>query len=164
MLKAIEEEKAEKKHKEQGKIEELEQKNKEFLEQMQRIQAEFENYRKRHEKYREIEVSGANFGLLKELLCVIDSIDCAIEKLQGDEKAIEGIELIKKQFLQVLERNGLKEIKALGERFNPEIHECVLQEFKKGENEGIVLEELQKGYLLGEKLLRPAKVKINKGE
>jgi molecular chaperone GrpE len=148
-------EKQQKKDEKQEKIEEL-------TELVKRIQAEFENFKKREEKDREKFIEYSNAELIKDLLPVLDSIESAEKKAQEKEK--KGIELIKKQLIQVLEKYGLKEIKAEGKKFNPEFHECLLQEHDKGKEDNIVLEELQKGYLLKDKVLRHAKVKINKSK
>ncbi len=116
----------------------------ELRESLQRVQAEFENSRKRLEKEKLEFVIVANAGLVKELLPLLDSMDAA-EKSIGEqeaiskEKVVEGIELVKKQLLAILFSHGLKEIKSLGEKFDPMLHECVMQGREKGKQDGIVL-------------------------
>jgi len=145
----------------------LKQQLAETRETLQIVQAEFENSRKRLEKEKQDFVRLANSGLVKELLPLLDSVEAAEEHLDDErevrkEEALEGMELVKKQLLAILSSHGLGEIKALGQKFDPMLHDCVMQGFEKGKGEGIVLEELQKGYLLNGKVLRHAKVKVNK--
>jgi molecular chaperone GrpE len=142
------------------KVRELEKKCQEYLNDVQRIQAEFENFKKRLEREKQEFVSFANSKLIEEFLPVLDSIDSALKNKQGSE--VQGLIAIKKQLMQVLEKHGLKEIKSVGEKFNPQVHECLMQECIKEKENEIVLEEFQKGYLLNGKVLRAAKVKINK--
>lgn len=124
-------------------------------ETLQRVQAEFENSRKRLEKEKEDFSRTANAGLVKDLLPVLDSMDAA-------EKEIPGLEPVKGQLVAVLRANGLEQIKAVGEKFDPMLHDCMMQEKNEKKEDGIVLEELHKGYLLNGKVLRHSKVKISK--
>jgi len=135
---------------------------KELRETLQRVQADFENSRKRLEKEKQDFVKVAEAGLVIELLALVDSIEAAEKQVQGDELAVKGIESIKKQLLAILNSRGLEEIKSLGEKFDPMQHDCVLQGCEKEREDSIVLEEIQKGYLLNGKVLRHAKVKVNK--
>lgn len=130
-----------------------------------RICAEFENYKKRNMR-EQIEFSKyANEKLLKELLPVIDNLERAISHsketndLQG---LIEGIELTYKQFLDSLGRFGIKVVKSVGEPFDPSRHQAMGQIESDRYDENIVAEELQKGYLLEDRILRPALVNISK--
>ena len=140
-----------------------------FKETAQRVQAEFENYGKRAEMEKQSFREFANAKLIEEFLPLLDSFDSAIEKI-GKHKsisigeAVEGISSLQKQLLRILEKNGLKRIEAEGNEFDPNLHECMLKEKIEGKEDEVVLEELQKGYLLKEKVLRPSKVKINKLE
>ncbi len=139
----------------------------EIKETLQRVQAEFENSRKRLDREKEEFAKIAAAALVAELLPLLDSIEAAEKALNEQqqvtkEKAIEGIELIKRQLLAILGSAGLKEIKALGQKFDPMLHDCVMKASEKGKEEDIVLEELQKGYMLNGKVLRHAKVKVNK--
>ncbi|MFH1695034.1 MAG: nucleotide exchange factor GrpE [Candidatus Micrarchaeota archaeon] len=137
----------------QAKIEEL-------TELVKRIQAEFENFKKREEKDRMKFVEYSNAGLMLDLLPVLDSIESG-EK-NWDEKTINAFEPIKKQLTEVLKKNGLKEINSKGKKFDPEIHDCLMQEHNEKKEDYEVLEELQKGYFLKDKVLRHSKVKINR--
>ena len=137
----------------QAKIEEL-------TELVKRVQAEFENFKKREENNRLKFVEYSNAGLMLDLLPVLDSIDSG-EK-NWDEKTIKAFEPIKNQLTEILKRNGLKEITSKGKKFDPEIHDCLIQEHDEKKEDYEILEELQKGYCLKDKVLRHAKVKINK--
>ena len=157
---------AEKKHAKKEKKKTAKAEMAELKETLQRLQAEFENSRKRLEKEKEDFSRLANAALVKELLPVLDSIDSAEKGLKSQafskEKAVEGIELIKKQLLAILSSQGLEEIKSTGQRFDPMLHECLTQACEKEKEDQVVLQELQKGYMLNKKVLRHAKVKVNK--
>jgi molecular chaperone GrpE len=151
------------KHAEKG----LKQEVSELKETLQRLQAEFENSRKRMEKERQVFSKAANASLVKELLPLLDSIDAAemhLEEQQdvGKEDAVKGIESIKRQLLAILKSEGLEEIKALPGKFDPMLHECVLQSKEKGKEDEDILEEIQKGYLFNGNVLRHSRVKVNK--
>ena len=141
-----------KKDSKQAKIEEL-------TDLIKRVQAEFEHFKKREENERKQFIEFSNAELIKNLLPVLDSIDSA--KKNGDEEVKKGIELIKKQLMEVLEKYGLNTIDAIGKKFNPEFHECLMHENNSEKEDGIILEELQKGFMLKDKVLRHSKVKIN---
>jgi molecular chaperone GrpE len=125
----------------------------ELRETLQRTQAEFENSRKRLEKEKQDFLKAAEAGLVRDILPVLDSFDSAKED--------PGALMIKKQLLAVLERHGLAEIKSLGQKFDPMLHECIMQGREPEKGDETVLEELQKGYLLNGMVLRHAKVKVN---
>jgi len=139
----------------------------EYTETLQRIQAEFENFKKRMAKEKKEFVEYSNANLIAKILPVIDSIDAAVKhfKETGNTKKddfLKGIELIRKQLMEALEKEGLKEIKSEGEKFDPLCHEAMMccEDGKKEDH--TIIEELQKGYMLREKVLRHSKVKINK--
>ncbi len=127
----------------------------EYKDTLQRLQAEFENYQKRVEKEKTAYVRYANEALIGELLEVLDSFEKALET----KRIKRAIEPIHKQLLQVLERHGLKEIKALGQPFDPFKHEAIM--VVEGDGDDIVVEEMQKGYMIHDKVLRPSKVKVS---
>ena len=124
------------------------------LEQLQRLQAEFENFRKRTEKEQKIIFKNANEDLIIKLLNILDNFELALEHL--DDK---GINMIYSELYDILENEGLKAIKAEG-KFDPRIHEALIQE--EGEEDEKIIEELLKGYTLNDKVIRPSKVKITK--
>ena len=152
--------------KEREKMEKLKQKLKEktkladdYLRQLKYLQADFENYRKRMEKERKGMIKYANEEIIKDLLEIIDDFERAIGSLKGKEIA-GGLSLILNRFKNILKRYGLKEIKAVGNKFDPYYHEALLKVKTKGEK-NIVVEELQKGYILNSKVIRHSKVKVS---
>ena len=168
MAKETHEQKPEKKDGKKEKREtSLKQEISELKESLQRLQAEFENSRKRMEKERQVFSKMANAGLVKELLPLLDSIDAAemhLEQQQevGKEDALKGIESIKKQLLGVLKTEGLEGIECLNRKFDPMLHECVMQCKEKRREDEEIVEEIQKGYLFNGNALRHSKVKVNK--
>jgi len=144
-----------------GEITKLIQEKEEYLNDLKRLKAEFENYMKRTEKERLELHHSAKKDLIIKLLEVIDNFERALEHLQSESNEIkEGIELIFKQLLKLLEDEGIKTIKSLGETFDPFLHEALTTE--NGEEDNKVSEELQKGYTYKDKVIRPSKVKITK--
>jgi len=136
----------------------------EYLANWQRAQADFINYKRRTEQERQDFNSFANANLLCGILPVLDDLERALnaipEEFSGDDW-VEGVRLVERKFKTVLEGQGVKPICALNEPFDPKLHEALRQE--KGQ-EGIVIAELQKGYTLHDKLLRPARVVVGTGE
>ena len=144
------------------KIDLLESKNADLLKTIQMTQAEFENYRKRVERDRALHSEMSNKDLILNLLPALDNFEIAFKSQKSSfEDFMKGMELIYSQMLDILKKEGLEPINAIGERFNPHFHECLLQE-ESDKDSGTVIEEFQKGYLLREKVIRPTKVKIAK--
>jgi len=139
------------------------QKAEQYLANWQRAQADYVNFKRRTEQERAENTKQANAFLLANLLPVLDDFERALQnidpKLAGLPWA-DGVNLIYRKFRATLENEGLTGIEAVGKDFDPKFHEAVLQ--VPGE-EGKVLAELEKGYMLGDRLLRPAKVKVGKG-
>lgn len=136
-----------------------------YIEQLQRLQAEFMNYKKRTERER-LELSNLfKSELVSSLLPVIDDFERMLDH-SNDEKNefLKGIKLIYQKFIDVLKGQGLKLIEAKGQRFDPAVHEAVLSENNENDGDEIVVEEWRKGYLLNDRLLRPAQVKVLKSE
>ena len=159
-------EKHEKQEKKEKESEDYKKKADEYMETAQRIQAEFENYKKRIEKRYEEDVKFSCSAIIKQLLPVIDSLDDAMKHMQKREEKeeVEGIVKLKEQFMKILKENGLQEIETKGKKFDPEVHECVLTGKEDEKEDEIILEEMRKGYLIHNKVLRPAMVKVNKKE
>ena len=135
----------------------------EYLTQWQRAQADFINYKRRSEAERQEFNSFANANLVLAILPVLDDMERAIEAIPEEFAShdwVEGIRLVERKFKTILEGQGVKPILSLGMAFDPNYHEAMRQE--KGE-EGVVIAELQKGYMLNDKLLRPAKVVVGRG-
>jgi molecular chaperone GrpE len=129
-----------------------------------RTAAEFDNYRKRMDRERRESAEYAATDMLKDLLPIVDNFERALQAPAApDTDAFrKGIELIHKQMLDVLRRRGVKPIDARGADFDPNFHQAVIHESSDRHREGEVMEELQRGYLIGERLLRPAMVKVAK--
>ncbi len=137
----------------------------ELIGQLQRLQAEFENYQKRVEREAADTCRTANSQLLREFLPVLDGFELALSNASAAERTGQfhkGVELIYAQLLETLEREGVTPVAAEGERFDPYKHEALLAEQVAGKEKGAILEVLQKGYLLNGKVLRAAKVKVAK--
>ncbi len=124
-----------------------------------RLVAEFDNFKKRTQKEKEEVYSIAKTDVVMSLLPVIDNFDRA-EKFAGDENVAQGIALIKKQFTEFLTKIGIEEIEAENKEFDPNLHNAVLHEDRDDVPENTVVEVLQKGYKLGERVIRYAMVKV----
>lgn len=124
----------------------------EYIEKLQRLQAEFENYRRRNENEQRENSIKANSILITQLLEVLDNFELSLK-----HNSDPGIKLIYLQFYKILEKQGLRQIKAEG-RFDPKIHEAIIKE--EGKTHGLILEEIKKGYFLNDKLIRASKVRI----
>jgi molecular chaperone GrpE len=129
-----------------------------------RTAAEFDNYRKRIDRERREQSESAATGLLIEILPVVDNLERALQAPSGPEAAgyRAGVELILRQLNDLLRRRGVTAIEALGADFDPRFHQAVSQEASDGHRDGEVMEEMQRGYMLGDRLLRPAMVKVAK--
>jgi molecular chaperone GrpE len=137
----------------ESEMEESEQDDK-YFEQLQRLQAEFDNYVKRTDKEKGDVIKTASEGLIIQLLSVLDNFELALK--HNEDK---GVNMIYSELYTILEKEGVKPIEAVG-RFNPKYHEVLIQE--EGDEDDVIVAELQKGYMLGDKVIRAAKVKISK--
>jgi molecular chaperone GrpE len=137
-----------------------EAKAQEHLDDLQRLAADFENYKKRAAREQASLSARAAERLVKELLPIVDDLERALEAAEEHEEAKleDGVRLVHRQLASVLEREGLAEIETNG-NFDPHVHEALLSQ-PSDEQEGSVLEVLQKGYTLGDRVLRPARVVI----
>ena len=148
------------------KLKDAEQKAQEHYDLYMRTYAEMENIKKRGMREREELAKFANESLIKELLSVIDNLNKAISHAQNDENPsglVEGLELTLDGLKKTLERGGLKEVEAEGKEFDPNFHEAVSKQADDNLAPGHVIMELQKGYLLNGRLIRPAMVVISQG-
>jgi molecular chaperone GrpE len=139
----------------------------EYKDRWMRQLAEVENYKKRAERERADFLRRANEGMVKDLLPVLDNLErareYALENAQGEEHPLaQGVGLTHQELVKVLERHGLEKIEALGQPFNPEFHEAMLQQEDPDQEENTVLRELGRGYLFQGRLLRPAMVVVSK--
>ena len=132
-----------------------------YLELAQRTQAEFENFRKR--ATRDIAQAGqrAKANLVRELLPVVDNLERALATANPDEDHLaEGVRLVHVELVNTLERNGIQAFDPAGEQFDPTVHEAI--SMREGENgSGIVLDVVEKGYRLGDSVIRPARVVVS---
>ena len=127
-----------------------------------RTAAEFDNYRKRIDRERRDQSESAAASLLAEVLPVVDNLERALQAPSGPEAAgyRAGVELIHRQMVDLLRKRGVTPIEALGADFDPRFHQAVSQESSQTHRDGEVMEEMQRGYMLGDRLLRPAMVKV----
>ena len=125
---------------------------------LKRLMAEFDNYKKRSSKERETLYHSLIADIMKSLLPVVDNLEKASEAATTDDNYKQGVELVLKQFKDVLNVNGVKEIEAEGKPFDPELHEAVshVTDEKLGKN--IIKEEFRKGYIIGNKVIRHSMV------
>jgi len=137
-----------------------------YKDQYVRLYAEFENARKRMERDRQEFVRYANEELIVEFLGILDNLERSVEaaktKHQDYTAFVKGIELVMAHVHDTLKRNGVKSIDVKGKVFDPHYHEVLMQEETEKEEDGMILEELQKGYCLGDKVIRTSKVKVAK--
>jgi molecular chaperone GrpE len=127
-----------------------------------RTAAEFDNYRKRIDRERREQSESAAASLLTEVLPVVDNLERALLAPSGPEAAglRAGVELIHRQLIDLLRKRGVTPIEALGADFDPRFHQAVSQETSEAHRDGEVMDEMQRGYMLGDRLLRPAMVKV----
>ena len=127
---------------------------------LKRIMAEFENYKKRSSKERENLYGSIIADIMEKMLPVLDNLEKAVEAKTKDENYKEGVELVLKQYQDVLTSFGVKKIETVGQTFDPEIHEAVssVQDEKYGEKE--IVQEFRKGYMVGTKVIRHAMVVV----
>jgi len=148
------------------KLKEQEKKAQEYWERLLRLQADFENTYKRLEKEKQEFIKFANEGLILELLNILDDLERTLElaetKSQDLSTFLKGIEMILAHLYDLLKNYGVKPIEAEGKIFDPMYHEALMQVENKDVPEHTIVEELQKGYLLNNKVIRTAKVKVSK--
>ena len=139
----------------------LERERDEYLDALQRLKAEFDNFRKRTAREHEAMSARANEALLRELLPIIDDLERALEAAEQHEEAKleDGVRLVHRALADVARRHGLEEIETDG-AFDPHVHEALLAQPAEDAESGSVLQVLQKGYRLGDRVLRPARVVV----
>ena len=148
----------------EAKLAAKEEEVKEAHDRLLRVSADYENYKKRSAREMDDFRKYANQSLLKEMLSVVDNLELAInaakEEKNSDKKLIEGLNLTRNEMLRVFEKFNVKPIKARGEIFDPAFHEAVMREETDDYPENTVMSEFQKGYLIHDRLLRPAMVVV----
>lgn len=140
-----------------------------FKEKFYYLAAEMDNMKKRFEREKENLVKYGNEKVLSHLLDVVDNLDRTVDAIAGDEdekvkNIYSGIEMVRNQFLDVLKNNGLEKVEAIGEIFDPNLHEAMAQQPSEGKKDQEVIQVYQHGYVLNGRLLRPAKVVIAKND
>ena len=147
--------------------EEVQRQRDDYYDRLLRKTAEFDNYRKRVERDRQAMAESATADLVRDLLPLVDNLELALKADSGAEGADayrRGVELIHRQLLDALRRRNVKPIETVGVDFDPHFHQAVSYEPAAGRRDGEVVEEFARGYLIGDRLLRPAMVKVAKGE
>ena len=142
-----------------ARLADAEAKRDEYLDLLQRTKADFENYRKRAARDQERLVAHAHERLVRELLPVLDDLERTLEAAERHEEAalVDGVRLVERSLRKALEKEGLTEIDTEGP-FDPHVHEAVLAKPADDAEQGAVLEVMQRGYRLGDKVVRPARV------
>lgn len=128
--------------------------------------AEFDNFRKRTDRERQQFAESAAADILEELLPLVDDLERALSVdpgVEGTDAYRRGVELIQRQLNDLLRKRGVRPIEALGADFDPHYHQAVSYEPAEGRREGEIIEDFRRGYLLGDRLLRPSMVKVAKG-
>lgn len=146
---------------------ELQRQRDEYYDLLLRKTAEFDNFRRRTERERQAVTEAAAADLIEDLLPLVDDLERALEAEAGSEGADayrRGVELIHKGLLDALAKRGVQPIETAGARFDPHYHQAVSYEPAPGHSDGDIIGEFRRGYMLGDRLLRPSMVKVAKGE
>lgn len=144
----------------------VERQRDEYYDLLLRKQAEFDNYRKRVDRERQMVSEAAASSIIEELLPLMDDLERALKtEAVGDaaEAYRRGVELIHRQLGEVLRKRGVRPLDALGSDFDPYYHQAVSHDPAEGRRDGEIIEEFRRGYMLGDRLLRPSMVKVAKG-
>lgn len=141
----------------------VQQEKEELYQRLLRTQAEFDNYKKRSIKEREAERKYKAQDLATELLPAIDNFERAlqVETTDANKNLLDGISMVYRQLVDALKSQGVEPIEAVGKEFDPNIHQAVMQVEEEGFEPNTVVEELQKGYMMKDRVIRPAMVKVN---
>jgi len=142
------------------KLAEVESKTSEYKDSWMRSQAEFQNYRKRIERDNEMTYLSMKGDIIKKVLPALDDLERALQNRRADDPWANGIELIARKLQNMLENEGVKKIEALGTEFDPNFHEAISHEPADGVQSGHVIGVVQNGYMLGERVIRPAMVRV----
>ena len=149
------------------KLEEKTELADEYLSRLKYLQADFENYKKMEARIKKTYEMNATEGLIKNLLPIIDTFEIAIASAKNNfnkDSFLKGIELVYTELLMELGKEGLKQIKAVGKKFDPFLNEATMTVIDNNLPEDTVIEEHEKGYMLGSKVIRTSKVKVSKIE
>ncbi|MFN8427744.1 MAG: nucleotide exchange factor GrpE [Anaerolineales bacterium] len=143
-----------------GQLKDAESKLAESVEGWQRSQADFQNYRKRVERDNEMNYASMKSDIIKKILPVLDDLERALQNRPADDAWGSGVELIARKFQNILDVEGVKRIEAAGAEFDPRFHEAISHEHNEDFESGHVIEVVQNGYMLGERVIRPALVRV----
>lgn len=148
----------------QNEIESLQQEKEELQQRTLRIQAEFDNFKKRSQKEKEADQKYKAQAIVTELLPAIDNFERALETETTEDASslVEGITMVYRQLQDALKSQGVEPIESVGESFDPNLHHAVMQIEDEEIESNTVVEEMQKGYMLKDRVIRPAMVKVNK--
>ena len=156
---------------EEKKEETTEEKLKIVQDKLLRTMAEMENQRRRSEKEKQEAFEFGGFNFASESLSLLDNIDRAVLSFKNDEslknnkdlnKIIDGIEIVKKDLVSIFKKNGIEAIECLNKKFDPNFHQAMLEVEDSTKEQGIVVQEIQKGYMMKDRLLRPSMVGVTK--
>lgn len=146
------------------KITDLQQEKDDVYDKLVRLQAEYDNFKKRTQKEKQSERKYKSQDLVNELLPAIDNFERALQVEVSEEASnfVEGVSMVYRQIQDALKSQGVEEIESVGKEFDPNIHHAVMQVEDEEQESNIILEEMQKGYMLKDRVIRPAMVKVNK--
>ncbi|MCS7242307.1 MAG: nucleotide exchange factor GrpE [Candidatus Caldatribacterium sp.] len=150
---------------EKRRVSEKEQLISEYLNDLKRVKADFDNFRKREMLYRQQFVKTANRDLILKILPIIDDLEKALfegQKNEVDVTFLQGVELIYRKFLSILEKEGVRPVETKGQKFDPKYHEAIATVSLPDHEDFVIVEEVRKGYLYHDEVLRPAQVKVNR--
>jgi molecular chaperone GrpE len=142
------------------KLAEAESKTGEYRDSWLRAQADFQNYKKRLERDNEMMYLSMKGDIIKKVLPALDDLERALQNRRADDPWADGIELIARKLQNMLESEGIKRIEAVGAEFDPNFHEAISHEPADGAKSGSVIGVVQNGYMLGERVIRPALVRV----
>jgi molecular chaperone GrpE len=142
------------------KLAEAESKTSEYRDSWMRSQAEFQNYKKRLERDNELTYVSMKGDIIKKVLPVLDDLERALQNRPTDNAWASGIELIARKLQNMLDSEGIKRIEAEGQEFDPNFHEAISHEPADGVKSGFVISVVQNGYMLGDRVIRPALVRV----
>ncbi len=144
----------------QSKLAEAEARASEYKDGWARSQAEFQNYKKRIERDNELRYISMKGDIIKKVLPALDDLERALQNRPAEDSWASGIELIARKLQSILENEGAKRIEAKGVAFDPNFHEAITHEPADGVESGYVIDVVQNGYVLGERVIRPALVRV----
>ncbi len=149
----------------QKQIESLKKEKDDIFAKLQRVAADYDNYQKRSARQLSDGINYEKDKIIKAILPVLDNFEYILANTScgvQDEALLKGVKIVYDQFLGVLKNQGVEQIQSAGEKFNPSIHEAITQRAQEDKDDGVVLEELQKGYILNERVIRASRVVVNK--